>query len=89
MLTIFVLDKGFVQVGIPSQDPNDFDKLILTKTAIIRVWGTTDGLGQLAMEGPQQSTILDKEPDGVTISKSYTIKTIPCNEENWNDYLSN
>jgi hypothetical protein len=54
---ICILDKGFVYIGTLSID----DKMATIEDAqCIRKWGTTKGLGQLALEGPQSSTVLDK-----------------------------
>lgn len=53
---IVVLDKGFVYVGNLTTD----DKFItITDARNIRRWGTSKGLGQLALEGEQADTILD------------------------------
>jgi len=57
-LCICVLDKGFVYVGELIIDGNG--KLFtITNAKNIRRWGTTDGLGQLAKDGPQEDTSLD------------------------------
>ena len=54
---ICVLDKGFVYIGTLFID----DKMATIEDAqCIRKWGTTKGLGQLALEGPQSKTVLDK-----------------------------
>lgn len=53
---IVVLDRGFVFIG----DVSTGDHWITIADAkCIRYWGTTKGLGQLAIEGPQPKTILD------------------------------
>lgn len=55
-LCIVVLDKGFVYVG----NLITGDKfLTIMEARNIRRWGTTRGLGQLALEGPQPNTVLD------------------------------
>lgn len=57
---IIVVDQGFVYVGEFEVD----DKFChLTRAKNIRVWGTKRGLGQLSLEGPTQTTILDAIAD--------------------------
>ena len=58
-LSIIVLDKGFVYVGYfhVAEDGT----VIIREGHNLRVWGTTDGLGQLALHGPiKDKTIMDK-----------------------------
>jgi hypothetical protein len=57
---IVPLQRGFVATGIYYQK-GDVGKL--KKAAIVRRWGTTEGLGQLAEEGPLKNTILDYCPN--------------------------
>ena len=53
---IVVLDRGFVYVGRVTLD----DKFCtITNAKNIRRWGTTQGLGELALKGPQPNTVLD------------------------------
>jgi hypothetical protein len=59
-ICIVVLQRGHVAVGVYGQIGN-IGKL--SNAAIIRRWGTTEGLGELAMKGPLEKTILDKCPD--------------------------
>ena len=54
---IVVLDRGFVYVGNVTVDD---DGCIITNASNIRVWGTTQGLGQLALSGPTAKTVLDE-----------------------------
>jgi hypothetical protein len=56
-LCIVVLDKGFVYVG---ELETDGKLMTLRKARNIRRWGTERGLGQLALEGPQDGTALDE-----------------------------
>jgi hypothetical protein len=53
---IVVLDRGFIYVG---NVRHDGDWCVIENARNVRVWGTTQGLGQLALEGPQPNTKLD------------------------------
>lgn len=53
---IAVLDRGFVYVGHCSISDG---MLVITQARCIRRWGTTGGLGQLALSGPTSTTKLD------------------------------
>ena len=53
---IVILQRGWVLVGDFSQEgPN----CTLSNASVIRIWGTTKGLGELALEGPKSGTKLD------------------------------
>ena len=54
-LAIVVLDRGFVYVGNVTVDD---DWCLIENAKNIRVWGTTQGLGEL-VKGPTSSTKLD------------------------------
>jgi hypothetical protein len=58
---IFILDSGFVYIGIGQKIKNELlgDSLHIYDCSNIRYWGTSKGLGQLAIEGKQQKTKLD------------------------------
>jgi hypothetical protein len=55
-LKIVVLQRGWVLIG-------EYYKtgcmIELLKPQVIRIWGTSNGLGELAMSGPTSSTKLD------------------------------
>jgi hypothetical protein len=53
---IVILQRGWIVVGDVEQDGT---KIIVTDASVIRRWGTTNGLGQLALGGPTKETILD------------------------------
>lgn len=53
---IVVADRGFVYVG---RIRYDSEFCVIEKAQNIRRWGTTKGLGELALDGPQEDTILD------------------------------
>lgn len=58
MRIICVLQRGWVVVGDVAKD--DPDGLRLENASVIRRWGTTEGLGELALKGPiKGKTVLD------------------------------
>jgi hypothetical protein len=60
---------------------------VLEDAAIIRIWGTTEGLGQLAYKGPiEGSTILDPEPEGTKLRVTACERIIPCDEIAWDKW---
>lgn len=81
-LVIAILDRGWVFIGRAmdySQDPNT---LRLTNASCIRYWGTTKGIGELALEGPKSGTKLD--PAGfITVPMSSVIALIDAVESAW------
>lgn len=79
MKRIVILHRGWVVVGNFSED-NGWG--VLQDAAVIRRWGTSKGLGELAQKGPQSETILDPTPQQ-RFPLSAVINTIDCNEEAW------
>ncbi len=80
MKTILVLQRGWVVVGDLTTE--DASKVRLENASVIRRWGTTKGLGQLALEGPQKATELD--PCGVVETHPLAIVLrIPCEASKW------
>lgn len=53
---IVIVKDGFVLIGdvVPAKGG-----CVVDNASIIRKWGTTRGLGQIALEGPTTETILD------------------------------
>ena len=79
---IVVLQRGWVAIGRWGRDGSDCK---LTDASIIRKWGTTKGLGELA-SGPLSDTILDKA--GIIGFDYLTVVcTIECDEESWKSEL--
>jgi len=78
-MKIVVLDRGWVMVG---QLEKDGDEYLLINGHVIRRWGTTEGLGELAMKGPLPETKLEKIPL-VKFHKNQLIFTISCDEAKW------
>ena len=76
---IVVAQSGWVFVGDIREEG---DRLHVTRAACVRRWGTTRGLGEIALGGPTSSTTLD--PCGeVIIRLPAVLFTIPCTAERW------
>jgi hypothetical protein len=71
---IVVADRGWVFVA--DVLPLDNGDLQLTNASVIRVWGTTRGLGELAAEGVKQDTKLDPIPTTLIPARSVVFRTI-------------
>ena len=78
-MKICILERGWVLVG---QLERDGDEYLLINGHVIRRWGTTEGLGELAMKGPLSETKLEKVPL-VKFNKRQLIFTISCDETKW------
>src|ERR1017187_2317936 len=78
-LKIVILDRGWVFIARVSESPS---ALTLTNAACIRYWGTTKGIGQLALEGPQSGTKID-EAGLVTVPRTALIALIDAVEAQW------
>ena len=69
-MKIVVLTNGWVLVG-------KLDGDMLTDASVIRRWGTSKGLGELANYGPLKETILDRLGT-VVIERSNVLFEIDC-----------
>jgi len=78
---IVVLQRGWVAVGKYHQDG---EYVNLTNAYIIRRWGTTEGLPELAIKGELDNTTLDKSPD-IRFHALTEVMSIDCSEEKWKD----
>ena len=76
---IVILNRGWVVVGNYSEKGDD---CTLTDASVIRVWGTTKGLGELAENGPLTATKLDSCPN-VHFNKMTMVARMDVNEVNW------
>ena len=80
---IVVLQRGWVDVGYFSQEG---PICTLNNAFNIRNWGTSKGLGEIAENGPTDSTKLDS----CRISKFHeltVVQVIPCDKNKWKDVL--
>lgn len=82
-ICIVILPRGWNVVGYFSQSG---PYCRLTNAAVIRRWGTTKGLGEIAFNGPLQNTILDKTPE-IEFHELTMIGKIHCVEEKWLTHL--
>ena len=79
---IVVLDRGFVYVGKVTVDG---EWCIIENAKNIRVWGTTNGLGEL-VNGPTKTTKLDNV-GSVRAPMRAVISIIDANDEKWKSAL--
>ena len=81
---IVILQRGWVMVGLFERIGNDCK---LHNAAVIRTWGTTRGLGEIAMGGPTSSTKLDKCGGLVEFDYLTMVAAISCEESKWQNVL--
>ena len=77
---IIVCDRGFVLAGIVSPGPDPLT-IQVDRCCCVRRWGTERGLGQLALEGPTNQTVLDPEGDGVLVSLLHVFRRLKMSEK--------
>jgi hypothetical protein len=78
---IYVMDRGWVIVGVPRKETKT--SVTLDLCHVVRNWGTKKGLGELALKGPTDQTVLDLEGNDVQIYTSFILRAIPCSPEGW------
>ena len=83
-IKIVILQRGWVYIGRFSQEG---DMCTLTDAYNIRKWGTTKGLGQIALKGKQEDTQLDKTGK-VTFHILTSVAIIDVNQKLWNKEFS-
>ena len=78
-IKIVILQRGWVMIGRFEKNGND---CLLHNAHVIRRWGTSNGLGQLALEGKQCDTVLEKSG---TASFDYltVVAALDCDESKW------
>jgi hypothetical protein len=82
-IKIVILPRGWNMIGYFSKDGSNCK---LENASVIRRWGTTKGLGELADKGKLEDTILD--PCGtVEFHELTVIATIHCKESVWNSLI--
>ena len=83
-IKIVILQRGWVMVGRFEKNGDDCK---LHNASVIRVFGTTQGLGEIAKGGPTSTTKLDKCFGVVEFDKLTIVATIACSEEKWQSKL--
>lgn len=82
-IKIVILQRGWVMVGYFERNGNDCK---LSKASVIRKWGTTKGLGEIA-KGPLKDTILDKCYGVVEFDYLTVVAMIAVEESSWANKL--
>lgn len=79
---IAILQRGWVAVG---KFKKEGEYCTLDNAAIIRKWGTSKGLGELAENGPLSGTVLDKCPQ-VKFHELTAVAIMDCKDSEWEKY---
>lgn len=77
MLKIFIIESGFVYIGTGERIKDQLlgESIKIKKASNIRRWGTDKNIGQLAIEGKKENTVLDYTGT-ITVPVSKIINTI-------------
>jgi hypothetical protein len=81
---IVVLQRGWVMVGRFEKNGSECK---LHNASVIRNWGTTKGLGEIAGSGPTSSTKIDATNGLVEFDYLTVVATISCSKEAWKKYV--
>ena len=82
-IQILVLQRGWVVVGEVHKEGAD---VVVSGASVIRRWGTTKGLGEIASGGPTGATCLD--PAGtVRVHELAVVMAIDCDAEKWKGHV--
>ena len=76
---IVVLQRGWVVIGDVEKTA---DEVKINNCAVIRVWGTENGLGELAEKGKMTNTKLDPCP-ALTVHPLSVVLYMNVNESRW------
>lgn len=79
MKQIIIAQRGWVFVGDVERSGDD---VTISDAKCIRRWGTTNGLGQLALHGPQKNTVLD-DVGTVRLHALAVVASLDCEESKW------
>lgn len=79
-MKIVILQRGWVMIGKLERNGSECK---LHDASVIRIWGTTKGLGEIAMNGPTSKTVLDKCGGLVEFDYLTVIAAISVDESKW------
>jgi len=79
-IKIVILQRGWCMVGKFRREGSD---CFLDNASVIRKWGTTKGIGEIAKYGPQKETLLDKCHGTVEFDYLTVVASISCEESKW------
>ena len=79
-IKIVILQRGWILVGEFSRKGSDCK---LSNASVIRSWGTTKGLGEIAENGPTSTTKLDKCYGVTEFDYLTVVATMSVNEKKW------
>lgn len=79
---LVILPRGWVMVGVCRETNN---KLYMKNASVVRHWGTSKGLPELANNGPLSNTMLDGKCE-MEFPMSSIIAKLKCNKKAWSKY---
>ena len=79
-IKIVVLQRGWVMVGRLEREGSECK---LHGASVIRNWGTTKGLGEIAGSGPTSATKIDATNGLVEFDYLTVVASIACNQSVW------
>ena len=79
-IKIVILQRGWVMVGRFERNGADCK---LHNASVIRIWGTTKGIGEIAANGPLANTKLDKTYGVVEFDYITVVASISVAEDKW------
>jgi len=79
-IKIIILQRGWAMVGRFEKNGSDCK---LHDASVIRAWGTTKGLGEIALAGPTNNTKLDPCNGLVEFDYLTVVAMISCEETKW------
>ncbi len=83
-IKIVILQRGWVMVGRFERNESECK---LHNASVIRLWGTSKGVGEIAANGPLSGTKLDKCHGVVEFDYLTVVATIACDKAKWEKNL--